>query len=38
MGAWLGVTAWVTKGRDLRDYEAHETGDDADDEEDGTSP
>ncbi len=36
-GAWLGVTAWVTKGRDLRDYEAHETGDDADDEEDGTS-
>jgi len=19
-GAWLGVTAWVTKGRDLRDY------------------
>lgn len=35
MGAWLGVTAWVTKGRDLRDYEAHETGDD---EEDGTSP
>jgi hypothetical protein len=38
LGAWLGVTAWVTKGRDLRDYEAHETGDDADDEEDGTSP
>jgi hypothetical protein len=37
-GAWLGVTAWVTKGRDLRDYEAHETGDDADDQEDGTSP
>ena len=36
-GAWLGVTAWVTKGRDLRDYEAHETGDDADDEEGGTS-
>jgi hypothetical protein len=36
-GVWLGVTVWVTKGRDLRDYEAHETGDDADDDEDGTS-
>ncbi len=36
-GAWLGVTAWVTKGRDLRDYEAHETGGDADNEEGGTS-
>lgn len=36
-GAWLGVTAWVTKGRDLRDYEGHETGDDADNEEGGTS-
>ena len=36
-GAWLGVTAWVTKGRDLRDYDAHETGDDADDEQGGTS-
>lgn len=36
-GAWLGVTAWVTKGRDLRDYEAHETGDDAEHEEGGTS-
>lgn len=36
-GAWLGVTAWVTKGRDLRDYEADETGDDAEHEEGGTS-
>ena len=36
-GAWLGVTAWLTKGRDLRDYEAHETGDDAEHEEGGTS-
>ena len=36
-GAWLGVTAWVTKGRDLRDYEAHEAGGDADNEEGGTS-
>ena len=36
-GAWLGVTAWVTKGRDLRDYEAHGTGGDADNEEGGTS-
>jgi hypothetical protein len=31
-GAWLGVTAWVTKGRDLRDYEAHESTHDAEDE------
>ena len=31
-GAWLGVTGWVTKGRDLRDYEAHESGDDTDDD------
>lgn len=23
-GAWFGVTAWVTKGRDLREYEMHE--------------
>lgn len=36
-GAWLGVTAWVTKGRDLRDYEGHETGDDTHNEEGGTS-
>ena len=36
-GAWLGVTAWVTKGRDLRDYDAHEAGGDADNEEGGTS-
>jgi hypothetical protein len=36
-GAWLGVTAWVTKGRDLHDYEAHETGDDAEHEDGGTS-
>lgn len=27
-GAWLGVTAWVTKGRDLRDYEAQQSRDD----------
>ena len=31
-GAWLGVTAWVTTGRDLRDYEAHEAGGVADNE------
>lgn len=22
-GTWFGVTAWVTRGRDLRDYEVH---------------
>jgi hypothetical protein len=36
-GAWLGVTAWVTTGRDLRDYEAHEAGGVADNEEGRTS-
>lgn len=28
-GAWLGVTAWVARGRDLRDYEMQGAGDEA---------
>lgn len=28
-GEWFGVTAWVTKGRDLREYETQQAGDQA---------